>query len=189
MAESTAAATAISWFPVFMLLLGSIIALAIGAIDNRRILRRDREAREDARRDKLLEQRNEFQRDCLVQLQEAMFELTRATTLMHFHDMRNYATTGSWQTQMYPEDIDERERALNGRTAMLVVRVRDDLVRKLVQQIKDIAAQATTFSTSKDEAQLQMRQLHEKQVEMNQRIGELLRTMHDEQTRLLEGKA
>lgn len=67
-----------NWFPVFMLLLGAAITVLIGAIENRRTLRRDREAREDARREKLLEHRNEFQRDSLVQLQEAMFELGRA---------------------------------------------------------------------------------------------------------------
>jgi hypothetical protein len=32
-----------SWFPVFMLLLGSAITVFIGAIENRRTLKRDRE--------------------------------------------------------------------------------------------------------------------------------------------------
>ena len=175
-----------SWFPVFMLLLGSAITVFIGAIENRRTLKRDREAREDARRDKLLEYRNEFQRDSLVQLQEAMFELGRATTLIHMHNKRSYAKTGEWHQQMYPEEINERERAAHGRTAMLVVRVRDDKVRELVQEFKDIAIQATMSSESKEEADRRMRQLQKKHVEMNQRIGELLRTLHDEETKMLE---
>jgi len=186
MPQSANTLTVLSWFPVFMLLLGSAITVFIGAVENRRTLKRDREAREDARRDKLLEHRNDFQRECLLQLQEAMFELGRATTLLHMHDMRHYARTGEWQLGFYPDEMSEKDRGANQRTAMLVVRVRDDKVRKLVQEFKEIAGRVTTFSESKDGSETEMRLLYDKHEELNPHIGKLLRTMHDEETKLLE---
>jgi hypothetical protein len=123
--NATTATTAMNWFPVFMLLLGSAITVVIGAIENRRTLKRDREAREDSRRDQLLEHRNEFQRDTLVQLQEALFELGRTTGSMHHIGMMNYTKSGEWQNRVWPAELDEKDRQLHSRTAMLVVRVRD----------------------------------------------------------------
>ena len=80
MTDTTASAT--GWFPVFTLLLGATIALISGVItsllQHRLTSQRERETRRELRRDQLAERRADFQRETLIQLQEATTDLSRA---------------------------------------------------------------------------------------------------------------
>src|SRR5687768_4612193 len=67
------------WFPVFTLLLGYGTKAFSDWFQHRRAREREREARDAARRDQLFERRTSFQRQTLLDLQEAIMRLTRTT--------------------------------------------------------------------------------------------------------------
>ncbi len=165
--------------PIITLLLGFGIAIVTGSLEHRRTLKREREARDAIRRDQRIERRDNFQRQTLLELQEAMFDLARTTGAMHHRDMMSYVKTGEWEKNLFPDDLAEKDRLANARSQMLVVRVRDKTVRDLVQAFKDYAVKVT-FADSRDASDLAWRQMADVNVELNNRVGELLITLDDE---------
>jgi hypothetical protein len=146
---------------------------------HRRTMERDREAREVARRDQLLERRNAFQRQTLLDLQDALMLLGRTYGQMHHQDVMTYKQTGEWQKHKFPGDLAEESRATQSHTSVLVSRVRDENVRELVQKFKDYGVSTLQCANRElgDRAMLLMATTSN---EVNQRIGEILRKMDDE---------
>src|ERR1700680_2831546 len=134
MAEAQPAS--LNWLlSVETLLLGYLTKSISDWLDFRRISKREREAREEARRDKLFERRVEFQRATLLDLQEAVMNLVRTASQMHVQDIKAHNETGIWQRQLFGEELSEAARLAHARVALLSVRVRDEAVRNLVDDI------------------------------------------------------
>jgi hypothetical protein len=173
-------ASAVGWFPVLTLLLGYFTKYLSDWFQHQRTVERDRENRVAIRRDRLLERRTRFQRQTLLDLQEALMDLGRTTGAMHQHDEIAYRKSGDWQRRAYyPEDLSENDRIAMRRTAVLAVRVRDASVRELVQEFKD-SASAVGMSASKEASDSAFYRMMPVFEELNQRIGEVLRKMDDE---------
>lgn len=166
------------WFPVFTLLLGYATKAVSDWLQHRRTSERERQAREATRQEQLAERRSTFQRQTLLDLQEAMMQLVRATGAMHHQDVMAFRTTGTWQKQLFGEELAENSRLANARTSMLAVRVRDDSVRDLVQAVKNHAT-AAGMCASQDEGQRAMAGMGDAFEKLNQRIGEVLRKLDD----------
>jgi hypothetical protein len=82
MAEAQPAS--LNWLlSVGTLLLGYLTKSISDWFDFRRVSKREREAREEARRDKLFERRVEFQRATLLDLQGELMNLVRTASQMH----------------------------------------------------------------------------------------------------------
>ena len=60
-------------------------------------------ARGAARWDQILERRNAFQRQTLLDLQEALMKLGRTCGQMHHQDVMTYRQTGEWQCSVVSE--------------------------------------------------------------------------------------
>jgi hypothetical protein len=170
----------VGWFPVFTLLLGFAIKFISDAIEHKRALERDRETRRELRRDQLAQRSADFQRQTLLELQDALMDIGRSAGEMHHADRMAYVKSGAWQKQRYPEVLSEKNRTAYARTSMLTGRVRDAVVRDLVKEFKDHATNVTACDAPhlSDRAWEEMvstgQQLHD-------RIGELLRTLNDEE--------
>ena len=91
MAEAT-----VGWFPVLTLLLGYAVKAASDWLQHRRTSERERQAREAARQDQLFERRTTFQRQTLLDLQEAVMRLARSSGAMHHQDVMAFRKTGKW---------------------------------------------------------------------------------------------
>jgi hypothetical protein len=164
-----------SWFPVLTLLIGYGTKSLTDWFQHRRAVQREREAREATRQDQLFERRATFQRETLLALQEAAMKLGRATGAIHHKDIMALRTTG--KQQLLPADLDEDYRVAQARTSMLASRVRDNAVRELVEQFRKFSTESTLVKTQEDNRALTaMMQIHD---QLNQRIGELLRTLDD----------
>ena len=101
-------------------------------------------------------------------------QLARATgAAKHLDDMA-YRTTGKWQKQLLPAELDEGYRVAQARTSMLSVRARDDTVRQLVKTLKEHSAQVGISANQQDSdrAMANMAAVHD---ELQERIGEILR--------------
>ena len=167
------------WFPVFTLLLGYAVKVATDWVQHRRTLERERDARQAQRRDLLSERRSDFQRQTLLDLQEAVMDVARTTGAMHHEDQMAYHNTRNWGRQLYAPDLDERNSAAMRRTSMLAVRVRDESVRDLVQRFKSHSANATT-RRSREESESEMAEMATVFENLNYRIGEILRRIDEE---------
>jgi hypothetical protein len=167
--------TPAGWFPVFTLLLGYATKAVSDWLQHRRTSERERQAREAARLDRLSERRTNFQRQTLLDLQEAVMQLIRTTGAMHHRDVMAFRKTGEWQKQLFGEELSENNRLANVRCSMLAVRVRDDSVRDLVAVVKSHAGDAG-MCASQEEGERAMRAMAAESEKLNQRIGELLRS-------------
>jgi hypothetical protein len=108
-----------------------------------------------------------------------MVDLARTTGAMHHRDMMSYVKTGEWQKNLFPDDLSEKDRLANARSQMLAVRIRDKTVRDLVQAFKEYAVKVT-LADSRDASDSAFRQMADVNVELNERVGDLLITLDDE---------
>jgi len=171
--------TTVGWFPVFTLLLGYAVKAAADWLQHRRTSEREREARNAAREDHLFERRTAFQRQTLLDLQDAMMDLVRTTGEMHHHDVVSFRQTGKWQKQLFSEDLAEANRLANARTSMLAVRVRDETVRNLVTEVKNHSTKAA-MCASLEEGDRALGAMGIEFDSLNRRIGEVLCDLDDE---------
>lgn len=81
-------------FPVATLLLGYLTKAVSDWIQHRRTTEREREARREARLEKLAERRITFQRQTLLDLQEAMMQLIRSAGATHFQEVAAFRKDG-----------------------------------------------------------------------------------------------
>lgn len=169
---------AIGWFPVLTLLLGYATKTINDWIHHRRVSEREREARRSLRQDQIFERRVAFQRQTLLELQEAVMELIRCAGAMHHLDEMEHRRTGRWHKQLYEEDLSEQARLANARTTLFAVRVRDDSVRDLVTEMKSHVT-ASVFSRSPEEGQQELNLMVKTFETLNHRIGEVLRELDD----------
>lgn len=183
--------TAVGWFPVLTLLLGFATNAISERFRDRRLSERERataeattsrerEAREANRRALLFERRTNFQRETLLNLQDAVVKLARATGRIHHLDSTEHRKTGKWGGQLFPDDLSESALQATANMMVLSPRVRDDRIRELATTFRNEAArvgicrgmQEATEAVSKMGASLQP--LHEG-------IGEVLRKLDEDE--------
>jgi hypothetical protein len=180
MIEAPATGTVTYWLPLITALIGFASGGFTEWLRDRRAYKRECDARASALRAQQIERRNEFQRNTLLQLQDSGMRLMQATHKIHHFDVTMYRKNGNHHDTPYPEEVGLELQEANARTALLGVRVRDDRVRALLQEVKDELNEATMFSVSEEHSQSCMKLAGEKFVEMNKRIGEVLRSFEDE---------
>jgi hypothetical protein len=103
-----------------------------------------------------------------------------------------YKPTGKWQRALLGEELSQQGFLANRRVLLLTVRVRDELLRDTVKNFRRITSQTeTSFIRDASDSELRdassaallsamplLEQIHE-------RIGELLRTIDDEESEIL----
>ena len=171
------------WFPVVTLVTGILLKGLFDIFSDRRIARRDSDARREQRLDNIRLRRAEVQREALLELQSFSMKLGRATAQIHFHDITTYRTSGSWRGEFIPEAIDLG--ALEGQAGMSTwrVRIRDADVRRLAETVSETC---TRVALAQDEAASN----HALQLalslnsELQERIGEVLRNLESEEDQI-----
>ena len=173
------------WFPVLTLLLGYLAKSITDWLQDRRRDKREVIARTEARRDQILLRRADFQRQTLLQLQDAISELTRKTAKANFtYTILQDEQGGEWGKHLLPEDDLESLRATRALASLLKVRVRDKLIVDLTDQVLTLSASSTTASSHKESFELfsQMSAVHDK---IYSRLGQVLKDLDDLEDREL----
>lgn len=173
------------WFPVFTLILGYVTKALSDWIQHRRTLERERETRPEIRQDVATDRRIQFQRQTLLDLQEAAMGLARNTGSMNHLDVMGHRTAGIWHGQRYPDDLNENHALATARTSMLVVRVDDAEVRELADAFKTSASEATLSKTAAN-ADSWMMKMAKSFDELQQRIGIVLRELNQDESKAQE---
>ncbi|MGH2397618.1 MAG: hypothetical protein ACRDFW_11670 [bacterium] len=134
-----------------------------------RVSELDKEKRGDDRRIG----RDVFQRETLLDLQQAVGESARETGKLHLHDALEYRKTGSWGTALIGNEHGERERLAILRLALLESRVADEALRESVGRYREAAA----VGMAKDESSSNeaMDDASEIATAILERAGELIR--------------
>ncbi len=139
---------------------------------------RERSAAETKRREDLFQQRTIFQRQTLLDLQDALFKLGRATGSIHHEDKMALKKAGTWQKQRLDGELDEDFRLGQMQNSILASRVRDNGVRELVEEFRMYCTRTAMAATpaDADRAFSAAIEVHEP---LNKRIGEILRGLED----------
>jgi hypothetical protein len=174
--------TTVGWFPIVTFLLGFLSKFVTDWIQHHHERKRDRESRKEARRDQLSDQRRSFQRETLLVLQDATMDLMRTSVASaHNQDEMNHRTTGQWtKKHLLGDDLDENRGLAMRRTAMLGVRVRDSSLRTLTTMLREHATNADT-GRDRDAIFAEISKMATVFQQIQERVGELLRTLDDEE--------
>jgi len=175
-----AEATTVGWFPVLTAFIGLLTGAILEWLRDRRIIRREREAREATRREQHFERRTNFQRQTLLDLQEAVMRVLRTTGEMHSQKVLANRAGSKWGKHLFEEDLDSRAREANTQTTMLMVRVRDEIARNLVDEVKNASTDAL-FAPNILKAEEGMQKMVTEFDKLNKRIGQLLRELDDDE--------
>ncbi len=121
-----------------------------------------------------IERARSFQRETLVDLQEAIHDALRTINRAHMEDLNAHRAGKPWGTNLLPEELDEGVRLTLRRVLILVERVADDEVR---QQVKGLMGNlwATLLANSLSESQNHFRKVFKDSTPVLERIGTVLR--------------
>lgn len=168
-------------------LAGYVTRLATEWLHDRRADKREAEGREAERRLQLLERRANFQRETLLSLQDALMELNRATGKVQHLDVMEVRRTGQWRKQLLPADLDESAHQAMVKTLILMVRVRDNQIREMVEKYRDLAARTSLCHDQKESEELS-KEMVRLLDPLNERIGEILRKLDEDEDVAMTGK-
>lgn len=165
--------------PIVTLLLGYFGKAYEDRAQNDRAVAREREMRIAARRDLRATSRITFQRETLLALQEAAQKLARASGRAQHLDLMASRQNGRWGRQLLPPDLDDELLTTQTQTNLLASRVRDEAVRTLAQQFKTAAVDLIS-ARSEAEAIDMLRHAIDVHTQLNGRIGEVIRSIDDD---------
>lgn len=159
--------TSPNWFPVFTLLLGYLAAAITEYFRDRRTRTREREDRREQRVEAIRQQKSEFQRATLLELQGVVARLGRMTGGSHHHDVMAFRRSGVWQRTNIPEEFNEGQRQAIMDMVVLSPRVANGKIRELANDFKNTSAlvlhcvSEAEAKSLMDSAMLKFEALHE----------------------------
>jgi hypothetical protein len=89
-----------------------------------------------------LENQRAFQRQTLLEIQDAFHDSIRLFARAHLEQVADFKRSGTWGRGMLPDEINEDLRLANRKVGLLLERVADDTVRETV---KVVMAEANTI--------------------------------------------
>jgi hypothetical protein len=122
-------------------IIGSVLSIAAGAVTE--IIRGNGEAsldREKRRDDRRLAETT-FQRQTLLDVQEALLEWARLNQMHAQADRAAFKQTGVWGKNLVGPELSEREMNANRRLALLKSRIRDDGLRARIGDCQNLEFQ------------------------------------------------
>ncbi|MET4675887.1 MULTISPECIES: hypothetical protein [unclassified Luteibacter] len=163
-----------TWFPVITLILGAALKGMGDFILEGQKAKREIQARLESNAETRRARAVDFQRETLLDLQEALQGMARATGRTNFEDIMNYRATKKWQSTRLSEDASAKFQEFAVKVTRLRVRVEDDETRNMTAEFSN---RCTSVSRASDENDSDLKLAEAIQVfsKLNERIGDLLR--------------
>lgn len=174
-----------TWFPVITLLLGAVAKGVGDHLSDSRKTKAEREARHEQRLDAIQLRRVEFQRSTLLDLQSAMQKLARATGKASHEDTMAFRQTGVWGKNHVSEEANIGALEAHTLINILRVRVNDERIRVIADKFSSTCSHHV-FCKSEEKSDACMREMSKHMVELNERIGEILRTLDNLEDKALQ---
>ncbi|OQW73326.1 MAG: hypothetical protein BVN35_12575 [Proteobacteria bacterium ST_bin11] len=121
-----------------------------------------------------IEQARAFQRQTLLELQEAVHDVLRLICHIHHEDLLAHRAGQEWGKIMLPDEMSEGARLAFRRVSIVVERVADDHLREIVKHLMGGATQAL-LAKSELEASSQLDMTMQQSELIFQEIGTVLR--------------
>jgi hypothetical protein len=136
--------------------------------------RASQELQEARSRDERAERAREFQRQTLVDLQEAVHDAVRLVHRAYLEDRASHRTTKEWGKSLLSSEVDEGIRLALRRVSILVERVADDALRAEIKTVMSNAA-GVLHAGDEEEAQTQLDRSTMVATAALERVGTVLR--------------
>jgi hypothetical protein len=124
-----------------------------------------------------LNRHQEFQRETLVDLQDALHNELRAISLVYQADEVAFSNTGSWGTSLLGENLNNSAHEAGRRILILAARVADDKLREKLKIIRRIATEIL-LARDKAIATDAMNRLASEGLSTMDDIGDVLRALY-----------
>ena len=154
--------------PVASFAAGVVGTLGAQGLRERFTTTREREARTAERE----VARDAFQRQTLLELQDAILRLVRSTTQLRRHHRAVYAEKGTYARESDPPGLGEEHRDAMANTTHLRQRVLDDDLREHVRAVQELCAQIT-MPPPGDSDQVAARRTEEAQIRLAHEVNDL----------------
>lgn len=126
-----------------------------------------------------MEKARAFQRDTLVELQDAVHDEMRAVSLVYLADEKAFNSTGTWGRNMLAEDFDMKVLLATRRTLLLSERVADNALRDHIRSLRSLLTEVKMARDS-GTALRAYGLASEMGTEVMQHIGTVLRALYVE---------
>jgi uncharacterized coiled-coil protein SlyX len=124
-----------------------------------------------------LEKHRAFQRETLLELQDAFHDAVRIVAQIQHENTMIFAKTGQWGKGKLPEGLNESLRVANRRVMLLKERVADDSVRVTTKKVM-AKANAVVYAASKEESSALLDEVTFEVVDAIEKIGTTLRELY-----------
>ena len=163
------------WIPVVSsAIVGIFTILGIG-VTQIFTVRRDRQLRILEVETQRINQRKDFQRKTLLDLQRAIQRYARAVGAAHHHDVMTARRIGTWG-YLLSEELNQATFNTNVQLSVLATRVLDPELRSLISQFQTMAT-SILISTSESASEIAMRAWVQHSQDVNDRLGHILRNL------------
>ena len=164
------------WLPLATLVLGYVGSLITESRRDIRAARREREVREQDRAQAISDRRSTFQRQTLLGLQQALYDLIGIASESYSDDYDAFQKTGNWVGTHHDETLRKAFK-MQARIITLQVRADDEQLRKLVEEYREAVSDVIDANSEK-EAEVKRTVSTDKLRAANDRLGELLRAIY-----------
>ena len=158
-------------------LVGTFIGAAASIITTYLTNRNAAKLQSDARGVERIERSRAFQRETLLELQNAFHDAIRATAMAQLADVRASREGAAWGKNKLPDSLAEEVRVANRRVMLFVERVADDSVRAKVKAVMADASRVG-LSSSREESQAMLDQVTFSSIAALEEIGKTLRALY-----------
>lgn len=171
------------WLPIVTLILGASLKAIFDLLTERRLDRRERDARRENRIDAARERRIEFQRSTLLDLQDVLHAVSRATVQAYLEDMRAAQAGTAWGKHQINAELDAKALEAEARWSRLIVRVWDAEIQGEGRKFRSLVNSYSSVADEKAAHEL-MARLAVLNTDLNERIGAALRQIDEAEERL-----
>lgn len=137
------------WFPVVTLLLGFVASGLLEYFRDFRQYQRESSARADERESIARQRNQEFQRQTLIDAQDAASKLLRATGKAHYEDVVQFRKSGKWKENLLSNETDQELFSQNAGLSVLSSRLNDEKIRELAGQLRTLCVDAQMAASEK----------------------------------------
>jgi hypothetical protein len=118
-----------------------------------------------------------FQRNNLLDLQDAMHDAMRMITRAHLEDTEAYRRNGEWGKALLSDEVNDGVRTAMRRVSILIERVADDSIRS---DLKNLASMSgpVLFAKSQRQAEASYEAIGNAAQDVLQRLGAVLRSLY-----------
>ncbi len=161
------------WVPVASSAIVAVSAIAGSVVTQIWTSRRDERGKALEAAAERRNQRHDFQRKTLLQLQVAVQRFARAAGAAEHHNKMQFRKTGAWST-ILPEDMNENYYTSSMNMIRLSNRVLDKTIRERIDLTRGLTV-SILLAGSQSEADDKSRLFAEQLNQLNDALGQLLR--------------